>query len=448
MADMDYDGVYEIDPKTYRHADILDAVPITPEKKLIEVDVLTEDFSMEDPEYIYDERIVADGLEHTNQFRKVARFGIQRNEQHPGADVKLQLYYQRRPNGVKEWMDTSPDGFVDTKLITGGEQIRIALGHRETLKLYEHLTRLYAVCDCGIPFEKCKCTVFHGDIQAIPDGKHAATLDYILNEHPELLEELSEKIRNGQDFHPALINVAEAQFLRRRKDALRLFQDKMLVAFDEIDYDPLLDNRDYYAKWNEPKWGTFFEENDWILGHGLSYQFLNLLQPQAHVGETGLDGRGDQIVDFAMNTVGDIRYSVLVELKLPTTELIKCTKNEGYRNHTYHISREFAGAVAQVQSQCEAWLYKARNTEIGRQLEADGIYTCEPKGILVIGHTRELKDNKDKMLCFERFRRNLHNPEIITFDELLERAKYIVGKDNFEKPEEPNGDGKGISWDE
>lgn len=30
---------------------------------------------------------------------------------------------------------------------------------------------------------------------------------------------------------------------------------------------------------------------------------------------------------------------------------------------------------------------------------------------------------------FELYRRNLYNPEIITFDELLERARFIVASD-------------------
>ena len=34
--------------------------------------------------------------------------------------------------------------------------------------------------------------------------------------------------------------------------------------------------------------------------------------------------------------------------------------------------------------------------------------------------------NEDKITCFELYRRNLTSPEIVTFDELLERARYIV----------------------
>ena len=35
---------------------------------------------------------------------------------------------------------------------------------------------------------------------------------------------------------------------------------------------------------------------------------------------------------------------------------------------------------------------------------------------------------------FELFRRNLHNPEVLTFDELLGRAKYIVTHEAQDTP--------------
>lgn len=59
-------------------------------------------------------------------------------------------------------------------------------------------------------------------------------------------------------------------------------------------------------------------------------------------------------------------------------------------------------------------------------LGADQIFTVQPKGILIVGHTSQLI-NSSKRGTFERFRRNLANPEILTFDEVLDRAKFIVG---------------------
>lgn len=48
-------------------------------------------------------------------------------------------------------------------------------------------------------------------------------------------------------------------------------------------------------------------------------------------------------------------------------------------------------------------------------------------GILYLNQfIKEDKVNEDKFSSFELFRRNLFNPEIITFDELYERAKHIL----------------------
>ncbi len=56
-----------------------------------------------------------------------------------------------------------------------------------------------------------------------------------------------------------------------------------------------------------------------------------------------------------------------------------------------------------------------------------GIFTVKPKGIVVIGCLREVQgDDGHKLQTFERFRQSIHGVEIITFDELHERARFIV----------------------
>jgi hypothetical protein len=50
----------------------------------------------------------------------------------------------------------------------------------------------------------------------------------------------------------------------------------------------------------------------------------------------------------------------------------------------------------------------------------------QPKGIVVVGSLSEVKDDRNKRETFQRFRKSIHGIDIITFDELLERAKFIV----------------------
>lgn len=90
------------------------------------------------------------------------------------------------------------------------------------------------------------------------------------------------------------------------------------------------------------------------------------------------------------------------------------------------ISGDVAGGVAQVLSNCRTWEIEGSQTADNRELlEQNQRYTIQPKGILVIGHTSQL-DTIAKRTSFELFRRNLQNPEIITFDELLERASHLL----------------------
>ena len=99
--------------------------------------------------------------------------------------------------------------------------------------------------------------------------------------------------------------------------------------------------------------------------------------------------------------------------------------------------------LTQIQVNARTWTIDSQRAENVRPLEQDNIYTVEPKGILIIGNTNELNSNESIISCFESYRRNTTNPEIITFDELDERAKFIVNNKSqgeVAKPEGPHDD--------
>ncbi|MFZ1410920.1 MAG: Shedu anti-phage system protein SduA domain-containing protein, partial [Micropruina sp.] len=61
----------------------------------------------------------------------------------------------------------------------------------------------------------------------------------------------------------------------------------------------------------------------------------------------------------------------------------------------------------------------------------DGTFVSQPRSFLIIGSLGQLKGTDggaidDKVHSFELFRRNVVQPEIITFDELLARAEWHV----------------------
>jgi hypothetical protein len=72
------------------------------------------------------------------------------------------------------------------------------------------------------------------------------------------------------------------------------------------------------------------------------------------------------------------------------------------------------------------WEVEGSRTDKNREtLKQNGIDTINPKLILVIGNTGQLA-NQSQKISFELFRRGQNDLEILTFDEIFERAKFIV----------------------
>jgi hypothetical protein len=174
---------------------------------------------------------------------------------------------------------------------------------------------------------------------------------------------------------------------------------------------------------DENYWQRFFESNDWIFGYGLDYRFLSLAQAKPRLGGASMTGRGGTEGDFLLSTEGCTRFTVLVEVKRPTSMLLA---GKPYRNRTWPIDGKLAGAVAQVQRECRRLEIRASSAEGAREHDLVGLYTINPRGIVVAGSLRQLGSDCDKKDSFEQFRRNLTNPAIVTYDELFERAKFIV----------------------
>ena len=174
----------------------------------------------------------------------------------------------------------------------------------------------------------------------------------------------------------------------------------------------------------------FFDENRWIFGLGLRYQFLSQLQGQAHYGGSDLTGRGTQKGDYLHYTVGDdAKFVVLVEIKRPDSPIFQANSSgQKYRNGVPGFNVEFANTLSQVQVNARTWELEGSQTEANRsQLEAQSIYTVHPRSLLIYGCTSQL-NTLERRNCFEIFRGQLKNTEIVTYDELLNRARFIIGE--------------------
>ena len=307
--------------------------------------------------------------------------------------------YKKDRNGNPE-MPTS----VDFRRIDAGEGIEIELKTDAVAKLTQHIQELQVLlAEEGVRAGTHRYQVAEANDIIITDQNKAQIIQQLLE--ADLGEDVWDQLAIS---NPDLSTRLAYSKLHEERSAI-------LTQFEDMLNDNTLVESD---------WQSFFEENTWIFGYGLRYQFLRVVQDQPNYGGTAIDGQGGQRGDFLTATEAETKFTCLVEIKKPNTLLLQ---NEQYRNGAWGVSKELAGAVSQVQVNCAEWEITGARTDQNRDILCD-FHTISPKGIIVIGNTNELSDF-DKRNSFERFRQNINNPEIITYDELLERARYIVRGD-------------------
>ncbi len=239
----------------------------------------------------------------------------------------------------------------------------------------------------------------------------------------------------------SLVSKEEAEIvaaIRKREtgsieNIIRQLSSTENISLSEEDVNEILKRRDRLKEFsagleqqnNELWWQRFFKDNKWIFGYGLNYVILRLEESQPNVGGTQINRRGGQLSDYLGSTSGKVRFTVLVEIKTPDTPLLGGV--EEVRSGAWSLSQELTDALAQTQANVDGWNERGSKLQENMdRLESQGIFTVKPKGIVVIGCLSEVKGDRHKLQTFERFRQSIHGVEIMTFDELHERARFIV----------------------
>ena len=216
-------------------------------------------------------------------------------------------------------------------------------------------------------------------------------------------------------------------------------------------FDRLITDAEYwktYGKENnlsihseEKVWQYFFEKNEWIFGYGLDYRFQTILQREACVSDVALDGSNTVIADYLL---GNKLFTTFVELKKPSTSLFDKVKN---RSNAWCLSVDLFNSVSQILEQKASGLIKLNSLQFDSLGEEIIQKTYDSKVILIIGHWNELSKASNKLeseikkKTFELYRQDSRNVDIITYDELFDRAKFIVeGKKTKAKNETINDD--------
>jgi hypothetical protein len=317
------------------------------------------------------------------------------------------IFHQRK-NRNSQW-----EGVESTNLagLKAGEGVKLTLKSKPLRKLFIGLQKWYAISNEQLQQGEQEFAVgLANEIIKVPKERQQF-IEHLLSENygEEVWIEL---IASKPDLATRL---SYARIQTERNEVLSEFKESLEKDLSE----------DY--------WQIFFNDNQWIFGYGLKYYFLTTLTDQPEYGGSNFLGKGKQKCDFLLNSEAEIKFTVIVEIKKPSTNLLAVyrkgeKKGQGYRyrNGAYLLSNELLGGISQVQINCRTWIRNCFNPENNDKLTAENIYTVCPKGILIIGNTGELMGDREKIDTFQSYRNNINNPEIVTFDELYERAKYIV----------------------
>jgi hypothetical protein len=210
------------------------------------------------------------------------------------------------------------------------------------------------------------------------------------------------------------------------------------------EFNKLLIDRDYFdaqakaVSGTERVWQEFFENNQWIFGFGLNYIFNSPLEGKTleqTIEGYSIKGHG-KMADALMETTGLVQSLCFGEIKTHRSPILKNVKSP-YRPESWAISDELAGGIAQAHRTVQKSLYNIRTAlsvydENGYK-QKDQVFQYKPKSFLIIGSLSEFRNEKgdiheDKFSSFELFRRSISDLEIITFDELYERANAMITK--------------------
>lgn len=284
---------------------------------------------------------------------------------------------------------------------------------------------------------------FEKSLKVVP--KNSYIIEFTTKSEKEKFEDLKELIKIA-DFNSKDI---DNLILDTRRKSVRTFFHLLKNTFIQNENTYIMDayKKKYNLRGDESVWQHFLIKNNWLLGLNIDIKFIEDFIDEAKVGIEDTTGSGSPIVDF----IGLSNYTVLVELKTAKTKIFKDEKKpgDGSRANTWAFSSDFINGISQSLAQKTDWDKNAKQKDLikdGFVVDQEIYRTLDPKTIFLIGNRKsEFPHNKNvdnnlKSETFERFRRDSRNIDIITFDELFERAYHLVfskelDKDWYEKSE-------------
>jgi hypothetical protein len=215
------------------------------------------------------------------------------------------------------------------------------------------------------------------------------------------------------------------------EDVIAISRRREVVAY----FRRLLEDLDFFdavAADSTPEkvWQTLFEAEPWLLGANLAGQLITSWSAdrlEQVVTGSSVSGPGKR-TDALMRTNGRISAMIFAEIKHHRTLLV----DKEYRSGCWAPSAELSGGVVQIQQTVHLATHDIQGRLANK--DRDGVetgeytYVVRPRSFLIVGSLDQLRGpggvHKEKYESFELYRRNLYEPEIVTFDELLARAEW------------------------
>ncbi|WP_327141278.1 Shedu immune nuclease family protein [Nocardia sp. NBC_01327] len=290
-------------------------------------------------------------------------------------------------------------------------------GHRNLWKLINYLQ---ACTEIALPHDQFR----------IVTGDTAQLIEQLKGSKKDVLVEAMAHLIRGS------VTQADLDLIADRRGQLQYFEE-LLTEKEFFATERARRSKNDRPLKPEALWQAFFQDNPWIFGYGLtliscdSYDSAKLEVPTT--GANAFTGAGKR-VDALLRTRGHLSSLLFCEIKRHDTKLLE-NKPLAEAPDVYLPANELVGAVSQVQKTADKAI-RAMGAPIHRAHAADGtpagfeVAAVRPRQAVVVGMTSQFETddhlNEEKVSSFELYRRSIDDVEIITFDELLARARFIV----------------------
>lgn len=323
------------------------------------------------------------------------------NGKDPAALVRGELAYQSK-NAADEWERDTP---FDLRSVGPGESVRLRLGSAELLQLYKCVGALYEHVGNG-GFQAGTKRLLPVDVGA--DLSQILDAIAAIGKNDEVKRVLGWMTKQDPAQLAEALQEAEPEVSSQIVVAAGLARLRGFIAEASAE----LDSAD------EKRWQEIIERNVWVIGQIFSHPLV-LVKREAYLGGKSIRNTGGNTADFLLRNqmTGD---ALIVEMKTPATKL---TTDGQYRNNAYPASKELAGAVQQVLQDHHTLRQSYRSLVSDTDPE---FRVFKPKLLLIIGNLAREND-ADRVRSFELFRTSMPDVDVITFDELVQKAKLLLG---------------------